>query len=361
MHPSKTFFALGTFALLTSSYADQSAAPQPTKIDSSHREVFLSHPAYSFLVSFQALALKPSASNLHYSVQADPLPLPSPNWRVHEVHPEYHFGFDVGLREEFHHINSCLTLDWEHFDSLDSNRAYLPSEEMIGPFFEIGPDASAYTKAKGHGFFRFNEVDLDYRIHVNFGDRLKTELFAGVSFVKIRQITHALFSDVSGSNIRAIKVPSLFWGVGPQVGFEFCYRIVKGFQWVGKGKASLYAGRMKNHTNYKSATPALIPLGIMPPNEQRVDVSNRSQVVPGFEGRLGAAYAYSFCKHYMFKVEIGYQAQIYLNAIQSTDIGSQVIIPPVPQNTVGVYARTFQRTLSNFALAGPYATIDFAF
>jgi hypothetical protein len=356
MRPSRTFFALGILVLTTSGYADQPAVPVP-----SPAEVFLSHPPYSFVTSFQALALKPSASNLHYAVQADPLPILTPNWRTHDVHPDYHFAFDVGLRGELHHTNSSITLDWEHLDSLDSNHKYLPAEEMVGPFFEIGPDASDYAKAKGHAFFRFNEVNLDYRVLVNFGDRLKTELFAGVSFVKIRQITHAYFSDLSGNNVRAIKVPSLFWGVGPQVGFDFCYRIVDGFQWVGKAMASLYTGRMKNHTDYKSGTPALIPLGITPPNQQRTEVSERSQVVPGFEGRLGLAYAYSFCRHYRFKLEVGYQAQIYLNAIQSADIGSQVILPPGIQNTVGVYARTFQRTLSNFGLTGPYATIDFAF
>lgn len=355
---------LGSFVLLTSGNADApGTAHKPERVDQSHEHtaVVLSHPPYYVVASFQGLALKPSGSNLYYAVEADPLPAPSPNWRIHEVHPDYDFGFDLGLRGILHCSNASITVDWEHFDSLNSNHRNLPVQDMIGPFFEIGPDASFYTKAKGHAFFRFNEVNLDYRVLVNFGDRLKTELFAGVSFAKIRQVLHTHFSDDTGGNTRTIKIPSLFWGVGPQAGVDFSYRIVEGFQFVGKGMASLYAGRMKNHTTYKSVSPFLAPLGITPPNQQRTSMSEKSQVVPGFEGKLGLCYAYLFCKHYMLKLEMGWQAQIYLDAIQSTDMSSQVILPPVPQETVGVYARTFQRNVSNFALAGPYASIELGF
>jgi hypothetical protein len=323
--------------------------------------VFLTNPPYTFFMSFDALVLQPSGSNLYYAVETDPLPLTSPNWKIHEVHPGYDFGFDVGIGGVFHGTNSRLTLDWEHFHSLNSNRKKLSSQNMLGPFFEIGPDANPFKKAKGHAFFRFNEVNLDYGVFVNFGDRLSSTLFAGVSFVKIRQILHAYFSSVDGNAIRAIKTPSLFLGAGPQAGFDFSYRICKGFHLVGEGIASLYAGRMKNHTTYKTASPALIPLKITPPNEQRVHVSDRAQVVPGFEGKLGLNYSCLFYKHYMIKIEAGYQAQIYLNTIQSTDMSSQVLLTPNPQAAVGVYARTFQRNLSNFSLAGPYATLELAF
>jgi hypothetical protein len=49
------------------------------------------------------------------------------------------------------------------------------------------------------------------------------------------------------------------------------------------------------------------------------------------------------------------------NFFFSVDISSQVITPPVIPNTVGVFARTFKRTLSNFGLAGPYVSIGAIF
>jgi hypothetical protein len=87
-------------------------------------------------------------------------------------------------------------------------------------------------------------------------------------------------------------------------------------------------------------------------------------MVPGFEGKLGLAYDFEFCRHYMVTLEAGYQAQIYLNSIRSIDICSEVDLGAVAaeiNGTTGVYARTFSRTISDFALAGPYLTLALGF
>jgi hypothetical protein len=87
-------------------------------------------------------------------------------------------------------------------------------------------------------------------------------------------------------------------------------------------------------------------------------------VVPGFEGNLGLAYDVNFKKSYMFKIEAGYQAQIYINAIPSIDMGSEVAlnaIGAIGTAATGVYARRFERVTSDFGLAGPYIKINFGF
>jgi hypothetical protein len=311
-------------------------------------------------MEFNALFLQPSSSNLYFAAEADPLPIERPDWKIHEVHPSYHFGFDVGIAGIFHSSNSTLSLNWEHFHTLDSHSKTVAPENMLGPFFEIGPDASPYKKARGHSFFCFDEVDLDYGVFVDFGSRLRTDLYAGVSFAKIRQTQHVKFESNDGNTARTIRPHSRFWGVGPQIGVDFSYRIIKGFNLIGSGVGSIYVGMMENFTRYKSGSPVFMMAGFEVPNKQRTTVSDRSQVVPGLEGKLGLSYVYTFKRHWMIALKAGYQAQIYLNAIQSTDIASQVNVPPVPASG-GVYVRTFTRTLSNFALAGPFAALDLAF
>lgn len=340
------------------------AQPQPeaSKLAPANpNAVYLASPSYTFQMGFTALILQPTGSYLHYAAQANPLPAPSPNWKIHDIETDYHFGFDAELSGIFHGTNSDLTLDWEHFHSEDSAHKSTPSSQMIGPFFEIGPDASPYKKARGHATFHFDQVNLDYGQYVNIGNRLQANLFAGVGYARIKETLHSRYSDGTGAIVRTINVPSQFTGAGPQIGLDFNYRIVKGFQFVGQTMASLFVGTMKNHTKFKAFSPALAGVGVTPPNVQRTKVHHRTQVVPGFEGKLGLAYAYDFKRHYRIKLEAGYQAQIYLNAIQSADIGSEVVTPPVAPDTVGVYARTFQRVLSNFALAGPYITLDLGF
>ena len=235
---------------------------------------------------------------------------------------------------------------------------------MTGPFFEIGPDASLYKKSKGTTDFHFDEVNLDYGTFVHFGDRLHMNLFAGVSFARILQHRFTTFSDLSESIVRTIRVPSKFLGAGPQMGLDFTYKLAKGLQLVGNSKTSLFVGHFKNSTKYSTASSSLVGLGEENPNFQSTSVKNRGGVVPGLEAKLGLAYEFLFSSHYMVKLEAGYQAQIYINSIRSIDMGSQVAggtLESISTAALGVYARTFERTVSDFAIAGPYATCSFGF
>ena len=365
------FKLLTTTALmlsLTSIYATTSSMqktapkkPEPEVKTYKTSDVYLSSPEYTVGVYFTPQALKPTASNLHETAIAYPLPAPTPNWYIQDVKPQYHFGFDLGLNAIFHSTNTYLTFNWQYFHSCDSTSTTVPSSDMVGPFFEIGPDAAPYTRSTGHAHFLFNEANIDYGILVNFGSRAQANLFAGVSYAYIKEVLVGQYSNASGSFSRTIKAPSSFSGAGPQVGVNFAYRIAKGFHLAGDASAAILVGNMNNHTTYKSNSTLLSPLGITPPNTQHTRVDNRTQVVPAFAGKLGFAYAYKYYKHYMVSLEAGYQAQVYINAIQSVDMGSEVTLNNIAAPTVGVYARTFQRTLSDFALAGPYLTLTLGF
>ena len=55
---------------------------------------------------------------------------------------------------------------------------------------------------------------------------------------------------------------------------------------------------------------------------------DRTHVVPAFEAKLGLAYCFSYCK-WNVNIDAGYEVRFYVNAIQSVDIGSEVVTPPV--------------------------------
>jgi hypothetical protein len=341
-------------SLLSDEIPKKRQAPPPTA-------VFLGSPPTTVELSYTSLILQPTAGNLNYAAKADPLPAPSPNWVIHDIDTDYTYGFDLGISGNFYHTNTNLSLDWEHFNSHDTASKKLSSSDVIGPFFEIAPDAIPYKKAHGKVKFNFDQVNLDYGMFVHFGSKLRTNIFAGVGVMQIKQKLESKFSLPSGSIERTIKTPSKFLGAGPRFGFNFSYKIYHGFKLEGGFAADLFVGTLKNHTRYASNSPALAGLGITPPNKQSTTVHKRSQLVPGFEGNLGLAYTKYYSKHMMFRIAAGYQAQIYLNAIQSVDIGSEVITPPVTPDTVGVFARTFQRNSSNFALTGPFVNVTLGF
>lgn len=334
--------------------------------------VITDSPAYTIDTQFRALFLKPSANNLYYAAEALPLnetfaiPAVSPNWKIFDLHPKYRFGFDLGLRGVFHKLNSNLSVNWEHFKSHTKKTTTLVSttqfpDPMIGPFSSIGPDASPYNlQAQGRVKFDFNEVNLRYGQYVKFGNHLETNLFAGISFADIKQRIKSTYTG-TGSISQTITVPTSFIGAGPQAGIDFAYRIIKGFNLTGQFTAALLMGRAKNHTQYASSSPVLVNTGNPSPNIQNTSVQNRTQMVPSFSERLALAYFYSFRCHYMAKFEVGFEAKIFLNALQSTNLASGVINILPLDNTAGVYARTFERTVSSFSLSGPYLAFNMAF
>lgn len=349
-----------SFTPLQASFQPTSGADNTSYDYSSDNDVFLASSLYTFEIGCKALILKPSGSLMHYAAEAEPLPLPSPSWKIHDVKTDYHPGFDLEVATIFQNRNANAKLNWEHLHSKDTSRRVVGSNDMIGPFFEIGPDALLYTQSKGKYHVQFDAIKLNGGLFVNLGSYLQANIYAGVNGTRIKQTVTAHYSNSAGNVARTITVPSTFTGMGPQLGVDLSYSLIAGIDLTGNATASLLVGSLKNHTTYKSLSPALKELGISPPNIQGVKVYHRTQVVPAFEGSLGIGYTYTACT-YSIHLEAGYQAKIFLNAVQSTDIGSEVLTPPVLPDTIGVFARSFQRNLSNFALAGPYVALNVYF
>ena len=330
-------------------------------------EVVVDSPAYTIETQFQAIFFKPSTNNLYYTAEAFPfndsiaVPVTSPSWLTNDIHPNYHFGFDLGLRGIIHSRNSSLCADWKHFHSRASASLTATGNNMVGPFSSIGPDASPYKIAMGCVSFNFNEANVRYGQFINFGSYLQTNLFAGISIAKIKQCLTTNYSNPSEDVSRITQVPSSFIGAGPQCGLDFNYNIVKGFNLTGQTTIALLMGRMKNHTTFYSFSPLIVDAGDPEPNVQNTCVDNRTQMVPSFEEILGLGYSFSFREHYMIKISAGYDIKVFINAIQSSDLSSGVTDVTPDDNTVGVFARTFARTLGNFSLGGPYVAFNVAF
>ena len=69
----------------------------------------------SFAINFTPLYLQPNSSNLCYAAESVPLPLVSPHWKIHDIRPDYHFGFNVGIGYAIADNCSNMRLDWTHF------------------------------------------------------------------------------------------------------------------------------------------------------------------------------------------------------------------------------------------------------
>lgn len=323
--------------------------------------VFVAPPPYTVAVGFRALIFKPSTTNLSYAVEAVPLPAPSPHWNIFAVHPGYHFGFDLDLHIVCPANGLSALVRWEHFNSSSTDSHVVGTDNMVGPFFEIGPDALPYTQTQGTIDFSFNMANLTVGQYIYIGSCVESMLSIGASVARIKERVLSRFSNEEETVVRTINVPITFTGAGPYFNVDFSYTLFRELALKASLSTSVLVGRLKNNTTFQAFSPALAELGITPPNTQTVSVQTATQVVPAIEERIGFAYYLSFCNQRWLKLEAGYEAKVYFNALQSIDIGSEVITPPVTPDTVGVYARTFHRTLSNFSLSGPYVALSMEF
>jgi hypothetical protein len=82
-------------------------------------------------------------------------------------------------------------------------------------------------------------------------------------------------------------------------------------------------------------------------------------VVPSIDTRLAAAYTFAPSAYGLFKVELGYKAAVYFDAVNQyalTNVPTSLTLPPV-----GIYLATQQHLLSNYTNRGPYVTASWSF
>jgi hypothetical protein len=273
-----------------------------------------------FETNFSALAVKPLVSDLYYTAAT------TGNVSIEDIRPTYQFGFDLQFITHICSLDTQVRLNWERIHTSDRTLLYPASQ-------------STFNVVQ----LNFDEVNLNYGQHFIFDNYLEGNLYYGVSFAHIKEFHNTLqnvtatsnntisdalsnavnnalntsVNDVINATVNKVidnqLIPSIssFNGAGIQVGFDFSYDITRHFQLTGEGAFSLLAGK----SDY------------------------RTQFVPAVKQKLGFAYLLPYARRCHFKLEAGYQAQAYFNALQSS----------------------LQGTTSDLAFVGPYATVSFGF
>jgi hypothetical protein len=356
----KSYYALAFSFLATFSYANELAPNQPpARLPS---DLFLSTPNYTFDTYFNALFMQPSSSNLQYAAENYSNTTYTPKWKVYEVDTNYQFGFDVGLSGYFHDANSSIRINWEHFHSSNSNSESADySLNSINPLFNANDTYLPYQETFGRNKFYLDEINLQYGTQVNVGNLIKLQLFSGVGFGRLKQNLVSRFYNPGHTETLKSHTSSTFNGAGPEAGFDFNQKIVAGLSFVGKAKASLLAGSQKNKTTYYTTSPEYSAEGIPNPLKQSLKPESKSHLISELDGCLGLSYIVSFCKHYMIDIEAGYRAQIYIDAIETTNINTVYQPTVVAIGFPGISPTSFAESLSNFTIAGPYVMLKIGF
>jgi hypothetical protein len=146
---------------------------------------------------------------------------------------------------------------------------------------------------------------------------------------------------------------SLFTGAGPRLGMKGQYALGD-FQFIGEIAGAGLIGIEQSRINFSTISPALVG-----PNDQSLTSPNATQLVPSVDARLATAYTFPPSAYGLFRIETGYQAAVYFNAVSQYSLTSVPTAPMIPP--VGIFLATAQHLQSNFTDQGPYLTGSWLF
>jgi len=318
-------------------------------------DIATASPPHRFEVSGSLLYLQPGAGNLEYATLVSPLPLPTPNWSNQSVSPSFSPAFSVGLRY-ISTASNDIAFNWTHLNSNAHASVVGAPTQMIGPSFEIGPTASVYQVAHGSVSFAYDSANIDAG-HTFCADcPFQLRVFGGAEFARIKQNMNGTFQSFDGLTSGSNTTDSLFTGAGPRLGMKGQYALGN-FRFFGEAAGAGLIGTTQSRINF-SATSTAAP-GLAQPNNQSLTSPDAIQVVPSFDAKFGTAYVFPPSNYGQFKIEVGYQAAVFMNAINQYAL-TQVAVPPAPAS-VGVFLATAQHLQSAFTTQGPYLTASWSF
>ncbi len=295
--------------------------------------------------------LQPGAGNLEYGTLTTPLPLPTPNWSNQSFKPNFSPSFTIGARY-IASDSSDIQLNWTHLHATTDDSFFASPTQMVGPPYLIGPESALYKTGSGtvkHSYDAVN-VDAGHTFCVECSFQLRA--FGGVEVARIGQDLSGLFQSTGGVASSANTVTSLFTGAGPRLGMKGQYALGD-FQLIGEVAGAALIGTGQSRIDFTTVSPALGT------NSQSLTSPDATRVVPSIDARLATAYTFAPSDYGLFKVEVGYKAAVYFDAVNQyalTNVPTSLTLPPV-----GIYLATQQHLLSNYTDQGPYVTASWSF
>ena len=326
------------------------SAPMPQKADS--YVVGSRQPLPPrFEVSGSLLFLQPGAGNLEYGTLTTPLPLPTPNWSNQSLKPNFSPSFAIGARYMASNSDD-IQLNWTHLNATANDSFFASPTQMVGPPFLNGPESALYKIGNGTVKHAYDAINLDAGHTFCVECSFQLRAFGGVEIARIGQDLTGMFQSPGGAASSANTVTSLFTGAGPRLGMKGQYALGD-FQLIGEVAGAALIGTAHSRIDFTTVSPAL---GI---NNQSLTSPNATRIVPSIDARLAAAYTFAPSSYGLFRVELGYKAAVYFDAVnqyQLTNVPTSLTLPPV-----GIYLATQQHLQSNFTDHGPYVTASWSF
>lgn len=339
---------------------------------------------HSLVANLSWLYLKPMSNNHIFAYDVGGQQTYYQNWHAQALNPGNTSAFELGLQYAMQENRYNLSGDWIHLSSSTTASKHgndtldLKNIEFVAPSFEMSPPVFGirYVDSK----LNYNYDDMTFNLEKVFKpyNWLRSKIVAGINVLYIKQNITTTFSDYVGSlptpysyalppdpsysfQIQSI---SQFVGSGPDIGISGQLEFIPGFSIVGAAFGSLNVGTTSVQETFTATSQVLTNLGIGV-SKQAITVPNKTQVVPGFDGKLGLQYQFQSAYFSNFSLEGGYRIVTYINAIST--INPQTLVQPGSFNETPEFATGTMAIVSisqqdrPFNLNGPYVTLKINF
>jgi hypothetical protein len=297
------------------------------------------------------LFLQSAAGNLEYATLINPLPAVSPHWNNQALAPGFDPAFEIGAR----YIAGAndFALRWSHLDSTANDSFEATPNEMVGPPYLIGPESGLYKRGRGTVRSQFDSVKLDVGHTFCLDCDFQLRAFGGVEVARIDQTLTGTAESRDLAASSSYTNHSRFTGAGPRIGVKGQYALGS-FDFAGEVAGAALIGTTRSRVDYLTVNPNLAQ-----PTVQYLQSPNATRVIPAIDTRVSTAYNFAPTAYGRFKLEVGYQAAVYFDAVGEyavTQVPTSLTLPPT-----GVYLATAQHLQSNFTTHGPFMTARWQF
>lgn len=329
-------------------------AKYPTNINSNRLLVVRS--SGGFTVGIDLNYLTPYDNQLDYAIE-DPfiilgpigLPVaPSPLARIRAIQPHDNFGYGGEVSYTFPNSGTDLLFHYQTFSDSSSSKLQAPDGGTLWNVLSIYGLSVHSDSATSRSSYEFDQADLSIGNEIVVGRNFILHPYFGAAYVKISKnmrtnyinaFTETGFAEEEtfvGDAI--VDSNSYFRGLGPRIGVDAEYLFTPNFGLITHTNTSLYLGIINSDVRETTSLGGDDFFDVARIHQENVD-----RVVPALEGKLGLAYRWPCAK---LKIEAGYQASHYFNAVNSYRAGEFIL------------NLNYLKNPHDFNLYGPYLNVS---